>query len=138
MIAGRKYWILIWYGILLLGVLGLWASVYWARRTRWQNLEEVLRAVGTILVSVGMLLLLYQPAAPVWNTVGTVLLVDALACFVAAFVLGRRMQARRPARRSGEQRVLELTRAAARPDADAADASVSRDTSSSAVPPHSN
>ena len=62
MVAGRKYWILIWYGILLLGVLGLWASLYWARRTAWKNVDEVLRAVGTILVSVGMLLLLHQPA----------------------------------------------------------------------------
>jgi hypothetical protein len=68
MVAGRKYWILIWYGILLLGVLGLWASLYWARRTAWKNVDEVLRAVGTILVSVGMLLLLHQPAGPRWTT----------------------------------------------------------------------
>jgi uncharacterized membrane protein YccC len=51
MIVGRKYWILIWYGILLLGLLGQWASIYWARRTRWQNMDEVLRAFGTILVA---------------------------------------------------------------------------------------
>ena len=70
MVAGRKYWILIWYGILLLGVLGLWASLYWARRTAWKNVDEVLRAVGTILVSVGMLLLLHQPAGPLWSTTG--------------------------------------------------------------------
>jgi hypothetical protein len=138
MIVGRKYWILIWYGILLLGVLGLWASVYWARRTRWQNLEEVLRAVGTILVSLGMLLLLYQPSAPVWNTVATVLLVDALGCFVAAFILGRRAPRVRPPRRSGEERVRQVAQTA--PDAAAADdahAPVSPDTSPSILPPHS-
>ncbi|HEX2450793.1 MAG TPA: hypothetical protein VHJ69_06620, partial [Gemmatimonadales bacterium] len=90
MVAGRKYWILIWYGILLLGVLGLWASVYWARRTAWKNVDEVLRGAGTILVSVGMLLLLHQPAGPLWETTGELLLGDALSCFVAAFVRGRR------------------------------------------------
>jgi hypothetical protein len=101
-VAGRKYWILIWYGILLLGVLGLWASVYWARRTAWKNVDEVLRGLGTILVSVGMLLLLHQPAGPLWQTTGEILLVDALICFVAAFILGRRRERERAARRSGE------------------------------------
>lgn len=102
MIAGLKYWILIWYGILLLGVLGLWASLYWARRTAWKNVDEVLRGVGTILVSAGMLLLLHQPAGPLWQTTGEILLVDALICFVTAFVLGRRRDRERAARRSGE------------------------------------
>jgi hypothetical protein len=102
MVAGRKYWILIWYGILLLGVLGLWASVYWARRTAWKNVDEVLRGVGTTLVSIGMLLLLHQPAGPLWNITGEILLVDALICFVAAFILGRRRDQERAARRSGE------------------------------------
>src|ERR1041385_7515632 len=32
MIVGRRYWILIWYGILLLGVLGMVASLHWGRR----------------------------------------------------------------------------------------------------------
>jgi len=58
-IVGRRFWILIWYGILVLGILGLIASVHWGRRTHWKNVDEVLRAVGTILVSVGMLVLLY-------------------------------------------------------------------------------
>lgn len=132
MVAGRKYWILIWYGILLLGVLGLWASVYWARRTAWKNVDEVLRAVGTILVSVGMLLLLQQPAGPLWKTTGEILLVDALLCFVAAFILGRRRDRERAARRSGEQVRPEPPA----PHADRPSEPVSGDTSSTTVPPH--
>jgi hypothetical protein len=91
MIAGRRYWILIWYGILALGLLGLWASIYWGRRTAWKNLDELLRAIGTITVSVGMLLLLYGRL--VW--LGTPLLVVALAFFVGAFLAGRRQHPER-------------------------------------------
>lgn len=94
MIAGRKYWIVVWYGILLLGVLGLWASLYWGRRTRWRNLDEVLRALGTVLVSTGMLLLLQLGRVPLWRGTGEALLAVALACFVGAFGLGRRTGAR--------------------------------------------
>jgi hypothetical protein len=117
MIVGRKYWILIWYGILLLGLLGQWASVYWARRTRWQNLDEVLRAFGTILVSVGMLILLYQPAQSLWNTVATVLLVDALICFVTAFILGRRAERDRVALAAAEELAAKERAAAGVADA---------------------
>jgi hypothetical protein len=131
MVAGRKYWILIWYGILLLGVLGLWASVYWARRTAWKNVDEVLRGAGTILVSVGMLLLLHQPAGPLWETTGEILLVDALICFVAAFVLGRRRERERAARRSGEH----IRPLPAVPD-DRPSEPVSENTSSTVTPPH--
>ena len=49
MIVGRKYWILIWYGILLLGLMGQWASIYWARRTRWQDEPERARRGRAIL-----------------------------------------------------------------------------------------
>jgi len=86
MVRGRRYWIVIWYGILLLGVLGLWASVYWGRQTRWKNLDELLRSVGTITVSLGMLLLLNRVA----EVLGQVLLVVALVSFVLAFVYGRK------------------------------------------------
>jgi len=86
MIFGRRYWIWIWYGIFLLGVLGLIASVYWARRTHYRNLEEIFRACGTILVSLGMVFLLRQ----VWTLLGQVLMVVALGCFITAFILGRR------------------------------------------------
>ena len=87
MVAGRRYWILIWYGILSLGVLGLVASVYWARRTNWRNLDEFLRGIGTVLVSLGMLALLHN----VGDVIGTALLIGAVGAFVAAFVVGRRV-----------------------------------------------
>ncbi|HEU5168890.1 MAG TPA: hypothetical protein VFU46_00045 [Gemmatimonadales bacterium] len=132
MVAGRKYWIVIWYGILFLGVLGLWASLYWARRTAWKNVDEVLRAVGTILVSVGMLLLLHKPAGPLWETTGEILLVDALICFVAAFILGRRGERERAARRSGEVHRPPPDSPAAVPREAGAG---SPDTSSTTVPP---
>ena len=90
MIFGRRYWIWIWYGIFLLGVLGLVASIYWAKRTHYRNLEEIFRAIGTILVSLGMVLLLRG----IWTILGQALLVLALACFIAAFILGRRAESR--------------------------------------------
>ena len=85
MVAGRTYWIAIWYGILFLGMLGLWSSIYWGRQTHWRNLDELLRACGTITVSIGMLLLLNGVA----NPLGQILLVLAAGLFVVAFVLGR-------------------------------------------------
>ncbi len=84
MIAGRRYWILIWYGFLLVGVAGAVASVYWGRRTQGRNLDEILRACATILLSVGMLFLLYGVAV----LAGKVLLGVALALFVGAFWAG--------------------------------------------------
>lgn len=90
MIFGRRYWIWIWYGIFLLGVLGLVASIYWGQRTHYRNLEEIFRAVGTILVSLGMVLLLRG----IWTVLGQFLLLVALACFITAFILGRRAEAR--------------------------------------------
>lgn len=91
MIAGRQYWIIIWYLILGLGGLGLWASLFWGFRTRWKNLDEVLRAIGTIAVSAGMLLLLYDRGG--W--VGELLLVVSLLCFMLALISGRRTPTRR-------------------------------------------
>jgi hypothetical protein len=88
MIAGRRYWILIWYGILLLGVVGLGGALFWGRQTHWKNLDEVFRGIGTIAVSIGMLLLLYG----VWIGAGQLLLIVALACFVLAFIFGRRVE----------------------------------------------
>ncbi len=102
MIVGRRYWILIWYGILLLGILGLLASVHWGRRTRWKNVDEVLRAGGTILVSVGMLVLLYPLPWSYAGLLGEALLGVALVAFVAAFILGRRAEREREQRKSGE------------------------------------
>ena len=86
MVRGRRYWVVIWYGILLLGLLGLVASIYWGRQTRWKNLDELLRSIGTITVSLGMLLLLQQVA----ESVGQVLLLVSLISFVLAFIYGRK------------------------------------------------
>ena len=86
MVAGRGFWIVVWYGIMLLGLLGFGASIYWGRETNWKNLDELLRAIGTIVVSSGMLLLLYGVA----TGFGQALLVLALFCFVGAFIFGRK------------------------------------------------
>jgi O-antigen/teichoic acid export membrane protein len=87
MVVGRRFWNLIWYGILLLGVLGLVSSLYWGRRTHWKNNDELIRSIGTITVSVGMVMLLNH-VAPL---LGQLLLFVAIVCFVVAFVLGRRL-----------------------------------------------
>lgn len=92
MIAGRAFWIVVWYGILALGTLGLGVSLYWGRQTHWKNLEEILRAIGTITVSLGMLLLLHGIRGGADQT----LLVASLFSFILAFVLGRQ-----PKERSG-------------------------------------
>lgn len=96
MIIGLRYWILIWYAILGIGLLGLLASLYWGRQTHWKNADEILRAIGTVTVSAGMLLLLYRSA----GGLGESLLIVALCCFVLAFVLGRRADAKDPDRSS--------------------------------------
>ncbi len=102
MIVGRRYWILIWYGILLVGILGQVASVHWGRRTRWKNVDEVLRATGTILVSIGMLVLLYPLPWAYAGGLGEALLAIALVAFVVAFILGRQAEQERQQRKSGE------------------------------------
>lgn len=89
---GLRYWIWIWYAILALGTVGFGTAIYWGRLTKWKNLDEILRAFGTIAVSLGMLVLL-QGAA---RGVGQVLLVLALAAFVLAFALGRGLEKDRP------------------------------------------
>lgn len=86
MIAGRRYWILIWYGFLLVGVVGAIASAYWGRQTRGRNLDEILRAIGTVLLSIGMLFLLHGIAA----LAGRILVGVALLLFIGAFWVGRK------------------------------------------------
>jgi hypothetical protein len=86
MVAGRRFWIAIWFGILLLGMAGLGASIYWGRHTQWKNVDELLRGAGTVAASAGMLLLLFG----ILGWAGQVLLLAALVCFVLAFVWGRK------------------------------------------------
>jgi hypothetical protein len=86
MIAGRRFWILIWIGILLLGIAGLGGALFWGKRTNWKNLDEIFRGIGTIAVSIGMLMLLQG----ILTGAGQLLLALALACFIVAFILGRR------------------------------------------------
>lgn len=86
MVPGLQIWLWIWYGILLLGLVGLAMALYWGRRTHYRNLDEIYRGVGTICVSLGMILLLRGGSG--WF--GHVLLLLALGAFVAAFVYGRR------------------------------------------------
>jgi hypothetical protein len=82
---GKRYWIIIWWIILALGVVGLVGAIHWSIKTHWRNLEEVLRGVGTISVSVGMLLLLHGTG----GGAGQTLLLAALIAFILAFSVGR-------------------------------------------------
>ena len=83
---GKRYWIWIWYGFLVLGIVGLMAAIHWGRQTKWRNLDEGLRGVGTITVSVGMLLLLHGAGG---GGAGQTLLLAALVAFILAFAVGR-------------------------------------------------
>jgi hypothetical protein len=85
---GRSFWIVIWYVILGLGAMGLWGGIYWGRKSRWNNLDEIFRGIGTISVSVGMLILLYGRGEDNW--IDEILLIFALFAFVGAFIVGRR------------------------------------------------
>lgn len=82
---GQRYWIMIWWGILVLGVVGLVGAIHWGRKTRWRNLDEVLRGIGTIAVSVGMILLLKRTG----GGAGETLLLASLIAFILAFAVGR-------------------------------------------------
>ena len=86
MILGHRYWVWIWSGILLLGLLGFFPALHWGRQTHWKNLDELLRAAGTIVVAAGILLLLFGFLVPL----SYFLLFLALGAFVAAFITGRK------------------------------------------------
>jgi hypothetical protein len=94
---GKRWWILIWYGFLVVGIIGLMVAIHWGRHTQWRNLDEILRGVGTVSVSVGMLFLLNG----VGGGAGQTLLLVALIAFVMAFVFGRERGG--PEKRSPEQ-----------------------------------
>ena len=85
MITGRRYWVWIWWGILALGVVGLIGAIHWGLQIRWKNLDEVLRGIGTIAVSAGMLLLLNSTG----GGAGETLMVAAMIAFILAFAVGR-------------------------------------------------
>ncbi len=85
MLTGRRYWIWIWWGILALGVIGLVGAIHWGIQTKWKNFDEVLRGVGTIAVSAGMLLLLNNTG----GGAGETLLLAAFIAFILAFAVGR-------------------------------------------------
>lgn len=84
-LAGRRYWILIWYGFLVAGLLGLAAAVYWGRRTSGRNLDEILRALATISIAVGALVILRGGSV----AAGGACVALALVLFVVAFRVGR-------------------------------------------------
>lgn len=86
MIIGRRWWILIWYGILILGVAGLLVAINWGRQVKWRNIDEILRGIGTIAVSVAFIMLLGGTGG---GGAAQTLLLAALISFVLAFVVGR-------------------------------------------------
>ncbi len=98
MIIGKRWWIIIWYLILALGVLGLVMAVNWGRQVRWRNVDEILRGIGTIAVSLGMLLLLHGTGG---GGAGQTLLLAALIAFILAFMVGRERD-RQPRRSSDD------------------------------------
>lgn len=86
MIIGRRWWILIWYGILLLGVVGLVMAINWGRHIKWRNVDEILRGIGTIAVSVAFIMLLKGTGG---GGAAQTLLLAALIAFILAFIVGR-------------------------------------------------
>ncbi|MDX2122562.1 MAG: hypothetical protein SF070_16080 [Gemmatimonadota bacterium] len=85
-LPGRWIWVWIWVGLLILGLLGLAGAIQWGRETKWRNLDEILRGLGTVFVSLGMIFFLKGISQPG----GIFLAFLALACFVSAFIAGKR------------------------------------------------
>jgi predicted MFS family arabinose efflux permease len=79
-VPGATVWIGIWVALLLLGAGGLLGALSWGRRAHWRNLDEVLRGLGTVAVSCGMLLLLIGRE----TVLAIFLLFLSLALFTAA------------------------------------------------------
>lgn len=85
-LPGRGVWVWVWVALLVLGMVGLAGAIQWGRETHWKNLDEVFRGLGTVLISVGMLFLLTGLS----EIVGIIFAFFSLACFVAAFIAGKR------------------------------------------------
>jgi len=83
-IPGRTLWIVLCFAMLALGSIGLVGALLWGPDLRWRNLDELLRGLGTVLVSAGMLAVLYgaDPA------VGQGLLILAVGAFASAYAVG--------------------------------------------------
>jgi hypothetical protein len=89
-VPGRTLWIVLWYAILALGSLGLLGALFWGPDLRWRNLDEILRGLGTVVASAGMLTVLHGGGV----TMGEALLAFALLIFVAAYAVGDPMRRR--------------------------------------------
>jgi hypothetical protein len=98
-VPARSLWIALWFAILALGSLGLVGALLWGPDLRWRNLDELLRGLGTVLVSAGMLAVLYGASA----AMGQGLLALAVGVFASAYAVG---DPRR--RRGGKPLHLEL------------------------------
>ena len=80
----RTLWIVLWFAILALGSIGLVGALFWGPDLRWRNLDELLRGLGTVVVSAGMLAVLYGAGA----AVGQGLLILAVGIFASAYAVG--------------------------------------------------
>ena len=87
-LLGLRFWIFAWYVILLVGSMGLVGAWAWGRRTGWRNRDEIVRGFGTILLSIGMLLLLHGIALKL----GAGLVGLATMTFVVAFLQGSKLK----------------------------------------------
>ena len=87
-IPGLQFWVVAWYLILALGVMGLVGAFSWGRHAGRNNRDEILRGVGTVAVALGMLFLLHGVSL----RIGLVLIALAVASFVLA------LRERRPRR----------------------------------------
>lgn len=87
-IIGLRFWIFAWYVILLMGVLGLMGAWAWGRCVRWRNRDEVVRGIGTICLSAGMLLLLHG----VMPRFGATLVGLATGLFIVAYLQGSKLK----------------------------------------------
>jgi hypothetical protein len=86
-IPGLQFWVVAWYLILTLGVVGLVGALC-GRQRGCNNRDEIFRGVGTVAVALGMLFLLHGVSA----RIGQVLIAVAVASFVLA------LRERRPRR----------------------------------------